>query len=94
MNLLDKLYDLGKLEKWIECDGIMNTYFYSHKGFDSDACYTVLAKAENEKDAFDIIGERVGSSVKRNMKIDDIQVLKFDDDNTFVIDWIWIKQQF
>ncbi|MCY8499660.1 hypothetical protein P8917_09210 [Bacillus atrophaeus] len=64
----------------------MNTYFYSHKGFDYDDCYTVLVKAENPKDAFDIIGERVGSSVKRNMNIDDIQVLKFDDDNTFVID--------
>ncbi|MCY7947963.1 hypothetical protein P8891_06530 [Bacillus atrophaeus] len=64
----------------------MNTYFYSYKGFDSDDCYIVLAKAENQKHAFDIIGERVGSSVKRNMKIGDIQVLKFDDDNAFVID--------
>ncbi|MDQ0927711.1 hypothetical protein QFZ25_001771 [Bacillus atrophaeus] len=63
----------------------MNTYFYSHKGFDSDDCYTVLAKAENQKDAFDIIGGRVGSSVKHSMKIDDIQVLKFDDDNALVI---------
>ncbi|KIN36509.1 hypothetical protein [Bacillus subtilis] len=63
----------------------MNTYFYSFKGFDSEACYTVLAKAENQKDPFDIIGECVGSSVKRNMKIDDIQVLKFDD-NAFVND--------
>ncbi|RAP14889.1 hypothetical protein [Bacillus velezensis] len=64
----------------------MTTYFYSHRGFDSDDCYIVLAKAENQKDAFDIIGERVGSSVKRNINIDDIQVLKFDDDNAFVID--------
>ncbi len=64
----------------------MNTYFYSHKGFDSDDSFAVLAKAENQKDAFDIIGERVGSTVKRNMDIDDIQVLKFDDDNAFVID--------
>ncbi|APD21220.1 hypothetical protein [Bacillus subtilis] len=63
----------------------MNTYFYSHKGFDSDGCYTILAKAENQKDAFDIIGERVGSSVKRNINIDDIQVLKFDDDNAFLL---------